>query len=129
MNCLFIIEFVNNNALSTLIEMTFFFVNKSFYSRISFSSDFTLYVSTRERLQTAKIKVIIDSMKKTLRVITIKAKVVKNTIIMQVNKHRKKIIYKKDDIIFLFNQNIKTIKSVNKLKDKILSSFRIKITS
>ena len=129
MNCLFIIEFVNNNALSTLIEMTFFFVNKSFYSRISFSSDFTLYVSTRERLQTAKIKVIIDSMKKTLRVITIKAKVVKNTMIMQVNKHRKKIIYKKDKIIFLSNQNIKTIKSVNKLKDKMLSSFRIKITS
>ena len=132
------IEFINNNVLSASIEMTFFFVNKSFYSRmsfsskkgfhfrISFSSDFTSYISTRKQLQIAKIKVITDSMKKTLRVMTIKAKVVENTMIMQVNKHRKKVIYKKDNIIFLFNQNIKTIKSVNKLKDKMLSSFRIK---
>ena len=57
---------------------------------------------------------------------TIKAKVAKNTIIIQVNKHRKKVIYKEDDIIFLFSQNIKTIRSVDKLKDKMLSSFQIK---
>ena len=106
--------------------MTFFFVNKSFHSRISFSSDFTLYISTRERLQTAKIEVITDSMKKTLRIMIIKAKVVKNTMIMQINKYRKKVIYKENDMIFLFSQNIKTIRSVDKLKDKMLSSFRIK---
>ena len=120
------IEFVDNNVLLALIKMTFFFVNKNFYSCISFSSDSTLYISARERLQTAKIKVITDSIKKTLRMITIKAKVVKNTMIIQVNKHRKKVIYKKDNIIFLFSQNIKTIKLVNKLKDKMLSSFQIK---
>ena len=101
MNCLFMIEFVNNNTLLTLIKITFFFVNKSFYSRMSFRSDSTLYISTRKQLQTAKIKVITNSMKKILRVMTIKAKVAKNTMIMQVNKHRKKVIYKKDDMIFL----------------------------
>ena len=53
----------------------------------------------------------------------IKVKVVKNIIIMQVNKHRKKIIYKKDNIIFLSSQNIKTITLINKLKNKILSLF------
>ena len=95
------IEFINNNILLAFIIITFFFFNKSFYSRISFSLDSTLYISTCKQLQTAKIKVITDSMKKTLRVITIKAKVVKNTMIIQVNKHRKKVIYKKDDIIFL----------------------------
>ena len=57
---------------------------------------------------------------------TIKAKVAKNTMIMQVNKHRKKVTYKKDNIIFLFSQNIKTIRLVNKLKDKMLNSFWIK---
>ena len=117
------IEFVDNNTLSALIEMTFFFVNKNFHSRINFSLDSTSYILTCERLQTAKIEVITDSMKKTLRMMTIKAKVVKNTMIMQVNKHKKKIIYKKDDIIFLSSQNIKTIKSVNKLKDKMLNLF------
>ena len=120
------IEFVNNNALLTSIKMTFFFINKNFYSCISFSSDSTSYISTRERLQIVKIKVIIDLMKKTLRIMTIKAKFVKNTMIMQVNKHRKKVIYKEDNIIFLSSQNIKTIRSINKLKDKMLSLFRIK---
>ena len=120
------IEFVNNNTLSASIKITFFFVNKGFHSRISFSLNSTSYISTRERLQTSKIKVITDSMKKTLRMMTIKAKVAKNTMIMQVNKHRKKVIYKEDNMIFLSSQNIKTIKSVNKLKDKMLSSFRIK---
>ena len=57
---------------------------------------------------------------------TIKAKVAKNTMIMQVNKHKKKVICKEDNIIFLFNRNIKTIKLINKLKNKMLSSFQIK---
>ena len=95
------IKFVNNNALLALIEMTFFFINKSFYSRMSFSLDSTSYILTRKRLQTAKIKIITDSIKKILRIMIIKAKVVKNTMIMKVNKHRKKVTYKKDDIIFL----------------------------
>ena len=123
---MFIIEFVDNNALLTSIKIIFFFVNKKFYFRISFSLDFTSYISTRERLQTAKIKVITDSMKKILRIIIIKAKVAKNTMIMQVNKHRKKVIYKENDMIFLSSQNIKAIRSVNKLKDKMLSLFQIK---
>ena len=120
------IEFVDNNALLALIKIIFFFVNKGFHSCMSFSLDSTSYISTRKRLQTAKIKVITDSMKKTLRVMTIKAKVAKNTMIMQVNKNKEKVIYKEDDMIFLFSQNIKTIKSVDKLKDKMLSLFRIK---
>ena len=89
------IEFINNNILSTFIAIILFFVNKSFYFRISFSSNTTSYILTRKQLQTVKIKVITNSMKKTLRVITIKAKVAKNTMIMQVNKYRKKVIYKK----------------------------------
>ena len=122
-NCLLIIEFINNNILSASIKIIFFFVNKGFHFRMSFSLNFTSYISTRERLQTAKIEVITDSMKKTLRVMTIKAKVAKNTMIMQVNKYKKKFIYKKDDMIILSSWNIKTIKSVNKLKDKMLSLF------
>ena len=117
------IEFINNNVLLALIEIIFFFINKSFYSRMRFSLKSMLYILTRKRLQTAKIEVITNSMKKTLRIMTIKVKVAKNTIIMQVNKYRKKVIYKEDDIIFLFSRNIKTIRLINKLKDKILSLF------
>ena len=39
----------------------------------------------------------------TLKIIIIKAKVVKNTIIKHINKYKKKVIYKKDNIIFLLS--------------------------
>ena len=97
------IEFVNNNILLVSIKITSFFVNKIFYSRISFSSNFTSYILTRKQLQTVKIKAITNFIKKTLKIIIIKVKVVKNIMIIQVNKHKKKVIYKKDNIIFLFN--------------------------
>ena len=76
------IEFINNNTLLALIKITLFFINKGFYFRISFSLNSTSYISTRKRLQTAKIEVITNSMKKTLRIMILKAKVAKNTMIM-----------------------------------------------
>ena len=50
---LFMIEFVNNNILSSIIFLTFFFMNKNFYSHMSFDSDIIKYESIRERLQIA----------------------------------------------------------------------------
>ena len=106
--------------------MTSFFVNKSFYSRISFSLNAILYTLTRKHLQLAKIKVFTNFIKNILKIIIIKAKVVKNTMIIHVNKHRKKVIYNENNIIFLLSRNIKTTRLINKLKDKMLSLFYIK---
>ncbi len=44
------IKFINNNALSLVIFITLFFMNKNFYPRMSFDPDFIEYESTRERL-------------------------------------------------------------------------------
>ncbi len=44
------IEFADNNALFSVIFMTFFFMNKDFHPRMSFDSDLIEYKSTRERL-------------------------------------------------------------------------------
>ncbi len=60
------IKFINNNALFLTIFMIFFFMNKSFHSRISFDLDLIEYKSTRERLQTARAKDIFNHMNKTL---------------------------------------------------------------
>ena len=97
------IEFVNNNIFLTSIKITIFFVNKNFYSRINFSLDFIFYTLTRKYLQLIKIKVITNFMKNILKIIIIKAKIVKNTMIIYVNKHKKKIICNKDNIIFLLS--------------------------
>jgi len=45
------IEFVNNNVLSSVIFLILFFMNKSFHSHMNFDSDIIEYESIRERLQ------------------------------------------------------------------------------
>ena len=55
-----IIEFANNNNVSTFISVLFFYTNKGFYSRISFNFDIIDYVIIRKRFNVIKIKDIID---------------------------------------------------------------------
>ncbi len=119
------IEFVNNNVLSSVIFLTLFFMNKSFHSRMSFNSDIIEYESIRERLQIDWVKNISEQMNKTLifaREALIKTR---KQMINQANKHRKKINYKIESKIFLNERNIVTAKSFKKLNDKMLDSFQI----
>ena len=59
-----IIEFINNNVFLVLFKITSFFVNKDFYSRMSFSLNFIFYTLIQKHLQLTKIKVITDFIKK-----------------------------------------------------------------
>ncbi len=43
----------------------------------------------------------------------------------QIDKHRKKMIYKIDDMMFLNSRNIMIARSSKKLNDKMLKSFKI----
>ncbi len=122
---LFMIEFINNNVLSSVIFLTFFFMNKSFHSRMSFDSDIIEYESTRERLQITRVEDIFNHMNKTLifaREALIKTR---EQMMNQINKHRKKINYKIKSKMFLNEQNIVTARSFKKLNDKMLNSFQI----
>ncbi len=60
------IEFVDNNILSSVIFLTLFFMNKNFHSHISFDSDIIEYESIHERLQVDQVKNISEQMNKTL---------------------------------------------------------------
>ncbi len=53
---LLMIEFVDNNILSSVIFLIFFFMNKSFHSHMSFNFDIIEYESIRERLQINQVK-------------------------------------------------------------------------
>ncbi len=57
---LFMIKFVDNNVMFTVIFLTSFFLNKNFHSHMSFDSDIIEYESIRERLQIIRIKNISD---------------------------------------------------------------------
>ncbi len=63
---LFMIEFVNNNILSSVIFLILFFMNKNFHSHLSFNLDIIEYESTHERLQIAWVEDIFDHINKTL---------------------------------------------------------------
>ncbi len=63
---LFMIEFVDNNILSSIIFLILFFMNKSFHSHMNFNSDIIKYESTHERLQIDRVKNIFEQMNKTL---------------------------------------------------------------
>ncbi len=122
---LLMIKFVNNNVLFSVIFLIFFFMNKSFHSRMSFDSDLIEYDSTCERLQIDRVKNIFNHMNKTLifaREALIKTR---EQMMNQANKHRKKVNYKIESKMFLNEQNIITARSFKKLNDKMLDSFQI----
>ncbi len=122
---LLMIEFVNNNVLSLVIFLIFFFMNKSFHSHMSFDSDIIEYESIRERLQIVRVEDIFNHMNKTLifaREALIKTQ---KQMMKQANKHRKKINYKIESKMFLNKRNIITARFFKKLNDKMLDSFKI----
>ncbi len=119
------IEFVDNNALFSVIFLTLFFMNKNFHSRMSFDPDTIEYESTRERLQIARAEDIFDHMNKTLifaREALIKTR---KQMVNQANKHRKKINYEIESKMFLNGRNIVTARLFKKLNDKMLDPFQI----
>ncbi len=122
---LLMIEFVDNNVLSSVIFLIFFFMNKNFHSRMSFNSDIIKYESTCERLQIAWVENIFNHMNKTL--IFAREALIKTweQMMNQTNKHRKKINYKIKSKMFLNERNIITARSFKKLNDKMLDSFQI----
>ena len=64
---LLMIEFVNNNALFSVIFLISFFLNKDFHSHISFEFNVIEYESFRECLQMIKVKNISEHINKTLK--------------------------------------------------------------
>jgi len=117
------IEFVNNNVLSSVIFLTLFFMNKSFHSRMSFDPDIIEYESIRERLQVDRVKNISEQMNKTLIFAHEALIKTRKQIMNQANKHRKKINYKIKSKMFLNERNIVIARSFKKLDDKMLDSF------
>ncbi len=121
------IEFSENFNIFSIISMTLFYFNKSFHSRMSFDSDTTDYKTTHERLEARKANDIIIQIKELLIFDHQQLKKTKQIIKAQINKHRRDIIYKVGDWIWLFSRNIKTTRSCKNLKDKQLELYQITV--
>ncbi len=120
---LFMIEFIDNNALFSVIFSISFFLNKDFHSRMNFELDVIEYESFRERLQTTKVENISEHMNKTLKFARESLVKTRKQMMKQVNKHRKEVDYKIESKMFLNERNIVTARSFKKLDDKMLDSF------
>ena len=111
---LFMIKFINNNILFSVIFLTLFFMNKNFHSCMSFDSDIIEYESTCERLQIIRVEDIFNHMNKMLifaREALIKTR---KWMMKQANKHRKKINYKIESKMFLNKRSIITARLFKK---------------
>ncbi len=124
---LFIIEFINNNAISSSIEQSTFFLNKSFHSHMSFDSNSIKYEITQARIEADKAENIFEHMKWSLALIKQVLTRVRVTMKKQTDKHWKKMIYKIDNMMFLNSRNITIVWSLKKLDDKMLEFFKILI--
>jgi len=77
--------------------MIFFYFNKEFHSRMSFDSDTTDYETTCERLEVRKADDIVIRMKELLNFDRQQLKKTKLIIEVQINKHKRNVIYEVDD--------------------------------
>jgi len=117
------IEFIDNNALFSIIFLISFFLNKDFHSHISFELDVIKYESFRERLQTTKVENISEHMNKTLKFARKSLVKTREQMMKQGNKYRKEVDYKIESKMFLNERKIITVRSFKKLDDKMLNSF------
>ncbi len=124
---LFMIEFIDNNAISLSIEQSTFFLNKNFHSHMSFDLNSIEYEITQARIEADKAKNIFEHMKWSLALIKQVLAKVRVTMKKQINKHQKKMIYKINDMMFLNSRNIMILRSSKKLNNKMLELFKILI--
>ncbi len=120
---LFMIEFIDNNTLFSVIFLISFFLNKDFHSHMSFKFNVIEYESSCECLQITKVENISEHMNKTLKFACKSLVKTWKQMMKQVNKHRKEVDYNVESKMFLNERNIVTARSFKKLNDKMLDSF------
>ncbi len=120
---LLMIEFIDNNALFSIIFLTSFFLNKDFHSHMSFELNVIKYESSHERLQMTKVENISEHMNKTLKFARKSLVKTWKQMMKQINKHRKEVDYEIKSKMFLNERNIITARFFKKLDDKMLDLF------
>ncbi len=118
-------EFSDNFNTFSITSMISFYFNKEFHPRMSFDSDTTDYETTRERLEARKADDIAIRMKELLNFGRQQLKKTKLIIKVQINKHRRNVIYEVDDWVWLSFRNVKTTRLCKDLKDKQLGLYQI----
>jgi len=121
------VKFSDNFNIFSITSMILFYFNKEFHSWMSFDSDTTDYETTHEQLEARKADDIVIRMKELLNFDRQQLKKTKLIIEVQVNKHRRNVIYEVDDWVWLSFRNVKTTRLCKDLKDKQLDLYQITV--
>ena len=100
-------EFSDNNNASSATSLLPFYLNKGFHPQMSFSPDKTIYKSTCERLQSAKVKDINTCIQEILDFRVKQLEKSQKSIKAQADKHCKDVTYEVEDMVWLSGRNIK----------------------
>ena len=118
-------EFADNNAISPSTGQSAFFLNKGFHPCMSFDPDPTEYETTRARIEAGKAEDISEHMERSLALAKQALARSRATMKEQADKHRKEMVYKVGDMVFLDSRNITTARPSKKLDDKMLGPFKV----
>ncbi len=124
---IFMMKFSDNSNIFLITSMISFYFNKKFHPQMSFNSDMTDYKTTCERLEARKVDDIVIQMKELLHFDHQQLKKTKLIIEVQINKHRRNVIYEVDDWVWLSFRNVKTTRLCKDLKDKQLNFYQITV--
>ena len=119
------VEFSDNNNLTSATQMSPFYANKGFNPRMSFDPDTTSYHSTRERLEAAKAEDIAKRMEEILEYSKERLTRSQKAMQLQANKHRKEVSYNIGDKVWLSSKNIRSTRPCRSLEDKQLGPYEI----
>ncbi len=117
------IEFIDNNALFSVIFSISFFLNKDFHSCMNFEFNVIKYESSHERLQMIKVENIFKHMNKILKFARKSLVKTWKQMMKQVNKYKKEVDYEIKSKMFFNERNIITERFFKKLNDKMFNSF------
>ena len=120
-----IMKFADNNDVFATTELTPFFINKNYHSRMIFDSNLDDYEITRERLLVRQDEFIVEEMNRIIEYVKINAIDVRQKMTARVNKTRLSISFEIENYVWLDRRHIKTARSFDKLDDKKLESFKV----
>ena len=120
-----IMKFADNNDVSATTELTSFFINKGYHSRMTFGPNLDDYEITRERLLVRQSEFIVEKMNRIIEYAKANAADARQRMTARVNKIRLPISFEIENYVWLDRRHIKTARSFDKLDDKKLESFKV----
>ena len=118
-----IMKFVDNNDVFAITNLTPFFINKNYHSRMIFDPNLDDYEITKKRLLIKQNEFIVEKMNRIIEWAKTNAANARQRMTTRVNKSRYSINFEIKNFVWLNRRHIKTTRPSDKLNDKKLNPY------